>query len=113
MARACERRFPRPLTVEPAQLPKEPFARDILCLSVVSMLKGVAQAPARGQPDPAWRDRIAAALAPVAARVDDWSAKQDRNGADDLPALSDRLLAASLDLGEPLAVARACGLKGG
>ncbi len=111
---ACEKRFPRPATVSAEQLPAKEVDRDLMCYGVLGLLQGVAQSVRGSQPNDPWLDRIKAAADPTEARLtDEVLIGAGLANKEDFMRAYNRQLVASLDLGEPLAVARACGVKGG
>lgn len=110
---ACEKRFARPQTVTAAQLPKDGFQRDVMCFSMLSLLQGAAQEVKTSSGDDASLARIEAALNPLLVRLtDEELTKRGLDGDDKFLKLLGDQLAASLALGEPIAVAAACGAPG-
>jgi hypothetical protein len=108
----CERRFPRPSTTPVERLPADPFQRNVMCFGTLSMLQGAAQGLKDDRGDAAPLAALEAVMKPLSAKLDDAEIK--RHGvADDaafLKLLGDQLQA-TIALGEPAAVATACGVK--
>lgn len=107
----CEARFPRPAATPVSALPADAFARDVLCLGVLSILQGAAQSlAAQGDTSLA---RINVVLTPLQGRLDDPALK--RRGIDTeakFMAVFDDQLRLSVELGEPRTIAAACGVGG-
>ncbi|WP_448664588.1 hypothetical protein ACG3SL_07910 [Sphingomonas sp. CJ20] len=108
----CKKRFP----IAPApSAPAMPtgFDRDVMCFGTLSLLQGAAEefASNGGAKEPL--EHIQETLAPLLARMTDDTLKANGvNGeADFLKRMGDQLIA-SMKIGEPLAVARKCGLSG-
>ena len=112
LAPQCERRFPLARSTAPARLPKDPFRRDVLCFGTLSLLQGAAEELRKGG-DSTALDKIAAKLKPLSDKLTDDELKKRGLGSDDafLKLLSSEMLA-SVDTGNPLSVAVACGVAG-
>ncbi|MET0247798.1 MAG: hypothetical protein ABW182_13690, partial [Sphingomonas sp.] len=100
----CNMRFPRSRVVTAARLPSDRGDRDLMCLMVVNSLYDMTGSHYL-QDDPL-RKRIVAYRDALNARVGQAVAL----GAKTFGERAKRQLFASLDLGDSLAVARACGL---
>ncbi len=110
----CEKRFPRPARVTAANLPKNPLDRDIMCVAVLGLLQGSAQSVREDHPDDPWLDRVRTPMTTIMARMTDEAMARAGLGDDAaIGAAFERQIRASLDLGDPLAVGRACGVEGG
>ena len=107
----CDREFPLARAANTPRLPANAFDRDVMCMGVLSLLNGAAEEMKANGGDPEPQARIAAALDPVSERLGDDVLAQ--HGMDDeasfMIAMGDQL-AASLALGHPQMVARACGV---
>lgn len=107
LAPLCDSRFPRTRSKAAARLPAQPWRRDLLCFTTLAILQGAAKAA------PETLARIKAVLDPLSARMSD--AEFRKRGISDekavMSAFGDELLA-SLDTGNPLTIATACGVKG-
>ncbi len=112
-ATACDRTYPMARTTVAPRLPANAFDRDVMCMGTLSMLKGAADEMSKDGTDAGAAKRIDAALASIAQRLDDAAlAKRGMTteGAF-IVAMGDQLKA-SLAIGNPLTIARACGATG-
>ncbi|MET0247796.1 MAG: hypothetical protein ABW182_13680 [Sphingomonas sp.] len=108
----CEKRFAPVTMVRPEQLPRRQVDRDTMCLAVLYQLQFQADL-VRRYPKDDWADWIKSTTETINARLSQVKdSPAEAKSQDEFVAYHDRLVRASLDLGEPLAVARACGLKG-
>lgn len=110
----CDKRFPRLDRATAANLPTEPIDRDIMCLTALGVLHGGAEAVRETQPDDPWLDRLRAPEMQLMSRLNKKAL--ERAGLAEDAALTeayDRQIRASLELGDAVAVARACGVEGG
>lgn len=108
----CDQRFPLARSMTRVTLPDDTFRRDVMCLGVLSLLEGAAQEQAKDSGNKTDVTRIAAALGPVHSRLTDEALTA--KGYDDeakFTVLMGDQIKASLVLGNPESVARACGLK--
>jgi hypothetical protein len=109
---ACDRNFPAARSAAAAKLPADPFERDVLCLGTLSLLQGAAQQMKEDGEDQDSLGRISAVLAPINARLTD--AVLGQHGITTEEAFVARMgdqLKASLALGNPATIARACGVS--
>ncbi|NIJ18637.1 hypothetical protein FHS95_000306 [Sphingomonas naasensis] len=112
LAPQCDKRFPLTRSTAPVRLPADPFRRDTLCFGTLSLLQGAAQEIGKDG-DSAPLNKIAAGLKPLSDKMTDAELAK-RGLADDgafMKALSDVMIA-SIDMGNPLGVAAACGVTG-
>jgi len=109
----CDRTYPMARATATPRLPTDAFDRDVLCMGVLSLLRGAAEEIRQADPGADLEQRIDAVLGPIGSRLDD-EALAKRGMADEdafMAAMGDQLQA-SLTLGHPETVARACGVAG-
>jgi len=112
LAPQCDKRFPLARSNAPARLPTDPFRRDTLCFGTLSLLQGAAEEISK-EGDSSALTKIATRLKPLSDKMTDVEL-QKRGLASEaafMKALSDEMNA-SIDGGNPLAVAAACGVTG-
>lgn len=108
----CEARFPRPTTIPPALLPSDPFTRDVMCFAVLSLLQGAAEEMVKDG-DSASLASVRTALRPLEDKFTDAElARRDLGTTEKFMPVFDDQLQLSAALGDPVAVATACGAKG-
>lgn len=112
LAPQCDRRFPLTRRSAPVRLPADPFRRDTLCLATLSLLQGAAEEVSK-EGDSSALDKIAAVLKPLAERMTDAELRKRGLAGEGafLKTINDEMTAA-IDVGSPLAIAAACGVKG-
>lgn len=105
----CDRSFPLARSTAPARLPVDPFARDMMCMGVLSLLQGATE---QAEVD-TLNKAVNASLAKVMERLsEDVLTKRGLTTEEAvLGAMGDQVKA-SLPIGNPETVARACGVSG-
>ena len=111
LAPVCNARFPIARSAALARLPSDPFRRDVLCFSTLSVLQGAAEEIAK-EGDDAASAKIKAAIEPLTARLNDAELKKRGLDVDQkfTKVMGDEMLA-SLPIGNPLTIAAACGVS--
>jgi hypothetical protein len=106
----CYRRFPLAQATETPRLPADSFQRDVLCFSVLSLLRGAASGIEEDSGNAGPLDNIETVLAPISDRLTDSALKAHgiASEAGFVGAMGDQL-SASLDIGNAETIARACG----
>lgn len=112
LAPQCDKRFPLARSTAPVRLPADSFRRDTLCFGTLSLLQGAAE-ELRKEGDSAALDKIAAWLKPLSDKMTDAELRKRGLASEGafMKALSDEMNA-SIDSGNPLAIAAACGVTG-
>lgn len=106
----CDKRFPLAKATTVPRLPADQFDRDVMCLGVLSLMQGAAEAM-KEDGDAAPVDEIRAALQPVAARLtDDVLAKRGVAEESRFVTVMGDQVRATLKIGNPASIARACGV---
>lgn len=111
LALECDRRFPLARKAGTVRLPADPFDRDVMCFGVLALLKGAASQLEEDGGDAGPLDKIETVLAPISDRLTDAALKA--HGIDSETAFSTAMgdqLKASLKVGNPESIARACGV---
>jgi hypothetical protein len=104
----CDRRYPLARATGPAALPADAFARDMMCASVVSVFGGIARGYGERTGDAAPFRRLQAIAARYQPRAAAGMVARGTTGRDaQRRAMGDHIFA-SLDLGNPAAIADAC-----
>jgi hypothetical protein len=107
----CHARFPLAVSNAPVRLPSDPFRRDLLCFGTLSLLQGAAEEIAKTGTG-ADLMKIQVALKPLNDKLTDEEIAKRGLAVEDkfLQTLSDEMLA-SMQIGNPISVAAACGVS--
>lgn len=109
----CDRRYPLADAATTPRLPANAFERDMMCLGALSILKGGAEDMRDKSVDRGAIGRIDTVLVPIHQRINDETLAQRGVTTQEafVTALGEQI-EASLELGNLLTVARACGVTG-
>ena len=106
----CDREYPLARAATAPKLPADAFDRDVMCMGTLSLLSGAAEEIKKDGDDNGAHDRIGEAIAGIAGRLtDDALAQRGMNNEEKFTVVMGEQLKASLRLGNPETIARACG----